>query len=117
MNITVHREQDGTVRLTPAGNLDMATAGDLDQHVADVFAGESAHTLIVNASEVAFCDSSGIHALLRARETAHRYGAAFQLSSPTGITRRTLEVTGLLTPLTTLSTSEGSGHGSAAARP
>ena len=34
---------------------------------------------------------------------AHRHGAAFQLTNPRGIARRALEITGLLTSLTTIS--------------
>ncbi|GAA0461575.1 hypothetical protein Ade02nite_16140 [Paractinoplanes deccanensis] len=103
MNITAHRDGDGTARLTLDGDLDMATAGSLDGHVVRALTGERPRQLVIDAAGLSFCDSSGIHALVRARDTAHRHGASFVVSNTTGITRRTLEITGLLGTLTTVS--------------
>jgi anti-sigma B factor antagonist len=103
MNITSHTDGDGVVRLALAGDLDMATTGVLHDHVQAALSQARPLRLVVDTTGVRFCDSSGIHAFLEAREVAHRHGVAFVLTNPTGITRRTLEITGLLESLTTVS--------------
>ncbi|MEU8821292.1 STAS domain-containing protein [Actinoplanes sp. NPDC048796] len=103
MIITAHRDTGGQTRLELDGALDMGTAGTLDDQVARTLVDTRPHRLIVDVTGVNFCDSSGIHALVRARDTAHRHGAAFAVHNPVGITRRTLEIAGLLGPLTMLS--------------
>ncbi|MEU4690696.1 STAS domain-containing protein [Actinoplanes sp. NPDC023714] len=100
MKIVRHDTTTGTVRLVLTGDLDMATAGDLDEHVAAVLAGPPPGSLVVEAAGVEFCDSSGIHALLRSREACRRRGVSFVVTEPVGITRRTLEIAGLLDVLT-----------------
>jgi anti-sigma B factor antagonist len=106
MNITAQNDGDGITRLIVAGELDMETAGALEQHVTGILSDAHPRRLIIDATDVRFCDSSGIHALLRARDSAHRHGAAFVLCNPVGVTRRTLEITGLLDSLTTVSQAE-----------
>jgi anti-sigma B factor antagonist len=107
MNISAHDDGDGVRRLALAGDLDLATAGLLDQHVDQALAGTVPRRLVVDAARLRFCDSSGIHAIIRARDAAHRRGAAFVLSNPVGIARRALEITGLLAPLTAVSHGPG----------
>ena len=102
MNIIASHDGVGSTRLTVAGELDMATVGDLDHHVgAEVDPGRC-RRLVIDVAGVTFCDSSGVHALLRARDAAHRRGVAFVITNPSGITRRTLEITGVLASLTAL---------------
>ncbi|WP_433303868.1 STAS domain-containing protein [Actinoplanes sp. CA-030573] len=101
MNITSHRDGDGVVRLAMTGDLDMATTGLLQRRVATTLEKDRPKRLVIDVAGVTFCDSSGIHAFLLAREAANRQGVAFLLANPSGITRRTLEITGLLERLTT----------------
>ncbi|GIF15695.1 STAS domain-containing protein [Actinoplanes teichomyceticus] len=103
MNITAHADGDGITRLALAGDLDMATAERLDEQVGLSVTETRPSRLVIDATGLTFCDSSGIHALVRARDTAHRHGSAFVLTNLTGMARRTLEITGLLGPLTTVS--------------
>ncbi|GAA4605376.1 anti-sigma B factor antagonist [Actinoplanes octamycinicus] len=103
MKIVRHDDLEVT-RLVLAGDLDMATTEELDAGVAAVLAGTLPGRLVIDVGELEFCDSSGLHALLDAQEKAQRRGVSFMVANPTGITRRTLEVTGLLEVLTTPST-------------
>jgi anti-sigma B factor antagonist len=103
MNITEHQDGDGVTRLAVDGELDMATAGLLDRQVTRALLNRRPDRLVIEAGGVHFCDSSGIHALLQARELAHRHGADFVVTNPVGIMRRTLEITGLLDSLTSIS--------------
>lgn len=88
-------DHGGVTRLLLRGELDIATGDELEQLVARVLADRPAH-LIVDLAGLTFCDSSGIGALLAARETAGRAGAGFRVSRPRGIVHRSLTVTGVL---------------------
>ncbi|WP_433294192.1 STAS domain-containing protein [Actinoplanes sp. CA-030573] len=96
MDIAFYDDGGGGTRLVIDGELDMATAGDLDQQVGATLERGPLDRLIVDLANLRFCDTSGIYALLRARESALRHGAAFQVVNVVGITRRSLEITGLL---------------------
>ena len=106
MNITPHDDGDGVARLALSGDLDMETDRELDGHVAGILTDARPRRLVIDATDLRFCDSSGIHALVRARDTAHRHGTAFVVANPSGAARRVLEITGLLDRLTTLSPAE-----------
>ncbi|GAA2854220.1 hypothetical protein Acy02nite_49460 [Actinoplanes cyaneus] len=107
MRITTSHDDSGVTRLVLTGDLDMATTGVLDDSVAAALAATSPRRLVVDAAGLGFCDSSGIHALVRARDSAQRHGASFVVDEPTGIARRALEITGLLGVLTTVTTVDG----------
>ncbi|WP_433789124.1 STAS domain-containing protein [Actinoplanes sp. CA-252034] len=100
MRITTRHDDDAT-RLVLTGDLDMATTAVLDDSVAAALTRPRPRRLVVDAEGLLFCDSSGIHALMRARDRAQRLGTSFVVANPVGITRRTLEITGLLDVLTT----------------
>ncbi|WP_305786390.1 STAS domain-containing protein [Symbioplanes lichenis] len=103
MNITVHQDPSGAIRLHLAGDLDLGTAELLGGEVRAALAEFRPETLVVDAGELGFCDSAGIHALLSARRDAHRGGSGFQVTNLHGRSLRALEVTGVLAGLTTLS--------------
>jgi anti-anti-sigma factor len=100
VKVAVQRGDDATARLTLAGELDLATAGVLDEHVRRV-AGDRPARLIVDLAGVTFCDSSGIEALLRACAFATDRDIDFRVVNPTGVTRRAFQLTGVLDLLTT----------------
>jgi anti-sigma B factor antagonist len=103
MKISVIDDGDRITRLVLTGDLDMATADRLDDEVTTALTSTRPHRLVVDVAGLDFCDSSGLHALMRARDCAQRWAAGFVVANPTGITRRTLEVSGLLDVLTTVS--------------
>jgi anti-sigma B factor antagonist len=94
VNVTRHADGDDLV-LRVAGELDLATAGALGEQVALALADRPAE-LVVDLAEVTFCDSSGIEALLNARATTNRHNAGFRAINARGITRRSMQVTGVL---------------------
>ncbi|MBG0564701.1 STAS domain-containing protein [Actinoplanes aureus] len=100
MNIVRHTARNGPTTLTLAGDLDVATAGLLDQHVTRTLTEAGPGGLVIDVTNLEFCDSTGVHALIRARRQAHQHGTTFQVTNPCGITRRTLQITGVLEVLT-----------------
>jgi len=82
-------DADGARRLVLTGELDVATAPDLEAALAEVEPGTT-----VDATELEFCDSTGLSRLLAG---SRRYEAAGQrmvvLASPA--LRRTLDLAGV----------------------
>ena len=99
MHVTRHDVNDGVVRLAVAGEIDLATAGQLDDAIAQAVAGGCAE-VIVDLAEVSFCDSTGIGAIVRARNAAALEGATVHVINPRGPVYRVLDVTGMLDSLT-----------------
>ncbi|GAA1642429.1 STAS domain-containing protein [Actinoplanes couchii] len=91
---------DGTARLSVTGDVDLATAGDLYDAIAASAATPGVRTVQVDFTEVGFCDSTGIGALMRARHSAGESAVTVRLAGPRGMVRRTLEVAGVLQVLT-----------------
>jgi anti-sigma B factor antagonist len=56
---------------------------------------EDPRAITVDASGLEFIDSSGLLALLRARDAAVEAGVAFHVSDPSPALRRLVEVTGV----------------------
>ncbi|MEU4426687.1 STAS domain-containing protein [Actinoplanes sp. NPDC024001] len=100
MNIVKHTATNGSTTLTLTGDLDMATADLLDQHVTSTLTEARPAGLVIDVTNLHFCDSTGVHALIRARRQAHQHGTTFQVTNPKGITRRTFQITGVLEVLT-----------------
>jgi anti-sigma B factor antagonist len=100
MNIVRHTTGSGAATLALAGDLDLATAHLLDQHVHRALVESRPAGLVIDVTDLEFCDSTGVHALIRARREAHQHGSTFQVTNPNGITRRTFQVTGVLEVLT-----------------
>src|ERR1700733_16219682 len=56
--------EGGGHRLTPVGELDLATAPQLESAFDAVFADDDAAMIVVDLTELSFMDSTGIHLLL-----------------------------------------------------
>jgi anti-anti-sigma factor len=64
----IRLERTGTtVRIVAAGELDLATTGQLRDHVARALAG-SAEVVLLDLAEITFIDSSGLRTLIEAAE-------------------------------------------------
>jgi anti-sigma B factor antagonist len=86
------------------GEVDMATAAELAAAL-DAAIRDTPGAFVVDLSETAFMDSSGLNVLLRARALLGRADRALVLVCPPGPARRVLEVAGivdLLAPFDTL---------------
>jgi anti-anti-sigma factor len=103
VRVAVHPGEDATTRLAVTGELDLATAAELGEHVRRVV-GDRPAQLVVDLAGVTFCDSSGIEALLRACAAATERGIAFRVVNPGRVTRRAFQLTGVLDLLTAAGT-------------
>ncbi|MFD5818555.1 STAS domain-containing protein [Streptomyces sp. NPDC127038] len=85
---------EGIALVTVAGELDVETAPELKDRLADQVRGGRRH-LLLDLSAVPFMDSSGINALLKAHDVAGRAGGGVCLVSPAQAVRRVLDITGV----------------------
>jgi anti-anti-sigma factor len=87
------RENDRAV-LAARGELDAYSAPALDEHVARLL-GEDARTIVLDLSETAFLDSSGLRAILTAQRRLSAADGQLVLRAPSEPVSRLLEITGL----------------------
>ncbi|MET7982103.1 MULTISPECIES: STAS domain-containing protein [unclassified Streptomyces] len=85
---------EGIALVTVAGELDVETAPELHNRLADQVRGGRRH-LLLDLSAVPFMDSSGINALLKAHDAASRAGGGVCLVSPAPAVQRILDLTGV----------------------
>lgn len=89
----IARDRDGAIRVALAGEVDMSVAGAL-RAALDRALAESA-SVIVDLRELAFMDSSGIHALAAADARAREFDKRLVIAHPTPSVLRILRLTGL----------------------
>ena len=85
---------DGHPLLTVAGDLDMSTAPSLTS-AAMALVAAGARDVIIDAHELAFCDSSGLTAFVRIATRVEPGGGRLAIAGPQSIVRRILEISGL----------------------
>jgi len=104
MSLTVQSQlRDDTAVIAVAGELDMATAPELQTHVTELLeAGRN--RLIFDLGETSFCDSTGLSVFVRAKNSCDDAGGVVQLAAPQRGVRRILEVSGLIEVLPTFDT-------------
>lgn len=86
---------EGAVTIRVAGELDIATIGELRSYVADVLAASFHRELILDLSDLQFIDASGLGALVGIRHRAQRQHVALALTGATARTRHLLTATRL----------------------
>ncbi|MFG2723385.1 STAS domain-containing protein [Streptomyces sp. NPDC048416] len=79
--------------LTPAGELDHHTADLLREPLEEAIA-QGRTKLVVDCSELEFCDSTGLNVLLGARLKAEELGGAVHLVAMQPVVARVFEITG-----------------------
>lgn len=84
-----------TVVLLLRGDLDLATLTDLQAAADDALAEHPAATLVLDAAELRFVDSSGIRVVLALHTQRAAAGARLVLRTPPPAVRRVLELMGL----------------------
>jgi anti-anti-sigma factor len=90
----VEVEQHGrTAVFTPAGELDHHTADLLSEPLGEAM-DAGATRLVVDCSQLEFCDSTGLNVLLSARLRAEAEGGAVHLAAMRPTVARVLEITG-----------------------
>lgn len=89
-SVTARRE-GGACRLTIGGRLDASTTGSLWREVAELTQSTDAESVVVDASEVTYCDAAGIALLLEIRRTATTRGKTVEIQGLNDQCRRALE--------------------------
>jgi anti-sigma B factor antagonist len=85
---------DGSAVLTLSGEIDVANAARIHEQVHDVLAA-SPSAVVLTMRDVRFIDSTGIGALIAARNECLAVGVPLRLADPSGPVVRMLQLTGL----------------------
>jgi anti-sigma B factor antagonist len=86
--------QGTTCTVAVAGEMDISSA-DQVRNVIDRGIGERPETLLLDLSELEFCDSTGIHLVIRSQRRATAGGIRFVVIPPTGLARRVFDLSGI----------------------
>jgi anti-anti-sigma factor len=90
--LQVKWSDQGTTRvLVATGELDVASTRRLDKEIARAIA-DRRETVVVDLSELSFCDSSGVRLTLSAQRQAAAQGVRLVVLRPTGPARRVFEI-------------------------
>jgi len=84
----------GDVVVDLGGELDLVSAEAAVSYVRDVI-DRCGRPVVVDLTELAFCDARGLGALLRMASYAERAGCEFRLASPSPSVVRIMRITGL----------------------
>ncbi|TCB94329.1 anti-sigma factor antagonist [Micromonospora zingiberis] len=88
------RDGGGPARLRLAGELDMSSAPELNEAI-DRLAAAGQRRLLVDLTDLTFCDSTGIAVFVRGDNRAAAEGGWLRVTGATGRVERVLKVTGL----------------------
>jgi anti-anti-sigma factor len=84
---------DGIATIVLVGEFDMSCAAHFWVAVSEALATRP-QSVTVEARGLTFIDSSGLQALIRAREATEEAGVVFHVREPSPVLRRVVEVTG-----------------------
>jgi len=97
LDVKVHRGACDETVVCAIGEMDMGSVEAL--RIVLVSLVEHGGTVVLDAADVTFCDSSGIHLMVQAHRRARAHGGAFRLAAPPGAVTRVLELAGALSVL------------------
>ena len=89
------RADEGGYHLKVRGEVDLATAPDLQKQAIGVLADPTVSTLTLDLSDVTFIDSTGIGTLVQLRLTAEARDKKLVLARPSDRVQRVLAITAL----------------------
>ncbi|GAB3937575.1 STAS domain-containing protein [Micromonospora vulcania] len=90
-----HAGRDGGgACLRLAGELDLSTAGELTAAIDRLWA-DGEHRVLLDLTDLAFCDSTGMAVFVRGDNRASAKGGWLRVTGATGRVERVLRVTGL----------------------
>jgi anti-anti-sigma factor len=97
-DLRISAQPDGgdVLRLVLAGEMDLASAGQLTDATDKAVATERPTEILVDLAAVTFIDSTGIRALLTAQRIADEQGVGLRVVHAHGVVARVLTMTGLL---------------------
>jgi anti-anti-sigma factor len=96
LSIVTKRSLDGSVEITPEGEIDVNTAHEIREAVTAVMAQARPSQIYLNLRQVSFIDSVGISALVAGFQAAEVSGIKLVVTEPSRFVHRQLWVTGLL---------------------
>lgn len=96
LRLHTRRGSSGTVVVTVAGEVDIATAPDLHAALLEAVIVHNPAVIDVDLSVCTFLDCSGIRVLIAAHTSAQANGCQVRISHPRRFVRLVLELTGLL---------------------
>ena len=85
---------DSRLHIAPAGELDIATAPQLEQAISEATS-EPVSELVLDLRELTFMDSSGLRTLAQANVKAEQAGTALSIWRGSRQIERVLEISGL----------------------
>ncbi len=80
--------------LVLAGEIDMHTAPGLREQIFELIE-EDSQPLVVDLTDVSFCDSTGVNIAVAARKHAARHGIMFAVAGLNGRVDRVFRITGM----------------------
>jgi anti-sigma B factor antagonist len=90
--LSVTRTSQGTTQVVAvAGELDVASIEQVGS-VIDQSLSEEPETLLLDLSKVDFCDSSGVHLVLRTHRRSQSSRTRLRVIPPTGTARRVFDI-------------------------
>lgn len=96
LRITLTNTAGELLRVSVAGEVDLATSGELRAALDAVLADLPGTPVEVDLADVPFLDSSGVHVLLDAHALAAARGCPLVVAHVRPVVRRVLEITGVL---------------------
>lgn len=96
LSIVKSTRSDGTVEISPRGEIDVDTAYEVREAVAGVLVKAVPPRIELNMRLVTFIDSVGISAMVAGFQTAEVSGVKLVVTKPSRFVHRQLWVTGLL---------------------
>ena len=91
-SVEIDERDNGEVTLTPEGELDLATAPELEARLAEAESTDP-ELIVIRMTAVGFIDSTGLRVLLGAAARAQDGGWRFQISAPGEQVSKLLELT------------------------
>lgn len=91
--ILAHQHLSGVTVITVGGELDLATASELDDFMCRTR--RPGDHLVVDLADVTFIDCSGLRPLLRAHHRLRADGTKIYLAAPQPLPARVLKITGI----------------------
>jgi anti-anti-sigma factor len=96
LSLTVQPDVDGTVVITPHGEIDADNAHEIREAVSSLLATSTPSIIKIHLADVGFIDSVGIGALVGCYHAASASGVKLVVTSPAAYVHRVLYVSGLL---------------------
>jgi anti-sigma B factor antagonist len=94
-HLSMQSPDDGTVEISAAGELDLATSGLLREAVDLCCERDDIRVLILELGDVTFIDSTGLRTLWHSREQARSVGCELLLRTPSAAVSHLLHMTKL----------------------